>query len=188
MKKSDKKSGRCWRGYKPKKGSTPYAPGSCVKEANARMGKVLANALGLTEEEEKITDLASANRHIKDKQKNFQTEFENFYKKDEPKTKTPKKPKIKDHTTYQDMGRMLAEMKGLIKSGLKTLAKTAVVKKAVKATGDAIAKSGSKDVAKAETGEASGESPEKLAKTMKTAGRKLKMGQAIRSFAGEDDK
>jgi hypothetical protein len=25
-------SERCWPGYKPKPGKTPYSPGSCVKE------------------------------------------------------------------------------------------------------------------------------------------------------------
>ena len=27
--------GRCWPGYKPKPGKTPYSPGSCVKESAA---------------------------------------------------------------------------------------------------------------------------------------------------------
>lgn len=45
-KKSTKKS-RCWKGYKPKPGSTPYADGSCIKEANVNMGRVMAEALGL---------------------------------------------------------------------------------------------------------------------------------------------
>ena len=76
------------------------------------------------------------------------------------------------HTVYQDMGMMLAEMRGLIK-------------KAVKAVGTKIADSGSRDVASAETGEASGESPEQSAKTMKRAGRKLKLGQAIKSLGGD---
>ena len=30
------KKGRCWAGYKPKKGSTPYAKGSCVKVSEAK--------------------------------------------------------------------------------------------------------------------------------------------------------
>jgi len=47
-KKTTKKS-RCWTGYKPKPGSTPYAPGSCVKEANINLGRVIAEVLGLTE-------------------------------------------------------------------------------------------------------------------------------------------
>lgn len=45
--KKSKKKSRCWTGYKPKPGSTPYAPGSCIKEANMNLGRVIAEALGL---------------------------------------------------------------------------------------------------------------------------------------------
>ena len=48
-KKNTKKKSRCWTGYKPKPGSTPYAPGSCIKEANMRIGRVIADALDLYE-------------------------------------------------------------------------------------------------------------------------------------------
>ena len=37
-KKSKKKKTRCWTGYKPKPGSVPYAPGSCIKEGYQRLG------------------------------------------------------------------------------------------------------------------------------------------------------
>jgi len=30
--KKKKKKGRCWTGYKPTPGVTPYAPGSCKKK------------------------------------------------------------------------------------------------------------------------------------------------------------
>jgi len=32
MANKKKKKSRCWRGYKPKPGSVPYSPGSCIKE------------------------------------------------------------------------------------------------------------------------------------------------------------
>jgi hypothetical protein len=41
-KKAGKKKTRCWTGYKPKPGSVPYAPGSCIKETYQRMGKLLS--------------------------------------------------------------------------------------------------------------------------------------------------
>tara|TARA_R110002074_G_scaffold118955_1_gene251921 strand:+ start:1893 stop:2300 length:408 start_codon:yes stop_codon:yes gene_type:complete len=41
-KKEAKRKTRCWTGYKPKKGSTPYAKGSCVKETYQRIGKLLS--------------------------------------------------------------------------------------------------------------------------------------------------
>ena len=31
MRKTKKKKGRCWSGYKPVKGKKPYSPGSCRK-------------------------------------------------------------------------------------------------------------------------------------------------------------
>lgn len=46
--KSSKKS-RCWKGYKPKPGSTPYADGSCIKEANVQLGRAIAKSLGIEE-------------------------------------------------------------------------------------------------------------------------------------------
>lgn len=46
--KSSKKS-RCWKGYKPKPGSTPYADGSCIKEANVQLGRAVAKSLGIEE-------------------------------------------------------------------------------------------------------------------------------------------
>ncbi len=41
MKNPKNKKTRCWTGYKPKKGSTPYAKGSCIKEAYFAVGKIL---------------------------------------------------------------------------------------------------------------------------------------------------
>ena len=37
-KKSEKKKGRCWKGYKPTPGKVPYSPGSCMKESYQRLG------------------------------------------------------------------------------------------------------------------------------------------------------
>ena len=34
--KSKKKKGRCWKGYKPTPGKTPYSPGSCMKEGEEK--------------------------------------------------------------------------------------------------------------------------------------------------------
>ena len=37
-----KKKSRCWKGYKPTPGKTPYSPGSCMKESfYDRMGALL---------------------------------------------------------------------------------------------------------------------------------------------------
>ena len=41
LEEAKKKKGRCWTGYKPKAGSVPYSPGSCVKEAYKLIGLAL---------------------------------------------------------------------------------------------------------------------------------------------------
>ena len=40
-KKLKKKKTRCWRGYKPTPGKTPYSPGSCMKEAYIAIGRLM---------------------------------------------------------------------------------------------------------------------------------------------------
>lgn len=36
---TEKKKGRCWKGYKPTPGKKPYSKGSCMKEAKKLVGK-----------------------------------------------------------------------------------------------------------------------------------------------------
>jgi len=55
MRGSKKKRGRCWSGYKPAPGSTPYSKGSCVKEAYKRLGFVIAE-YALTKPDQEISD------------------------------------------------------------------------------------------------------------------------------------
>jgi hypothetical protein len=50
-----KKKGRCWSGYKPAPGSTPYSKGSCVREAYKRLGFVIAE-YALTKPDQDVSD------------------------------------------------------------------------------------------------------------------------------------
>ena len=88
-----KKRGRCWTGYKPKPGSVPYSPGSCVKEAYK-----LGIGLALIEAEEKpkkpkramdipVTNGASAKEFLRTRREEYGRAVRDFYKK-EPKDKS----------------------------------------------------------------------------------------------------
>lgn len=81
------------------------------------------------------------------------------------------KKKNESSETYQDMGMLIAEMMGLVKS---------VAKK----VGQKVVDSGNKKIKDAETGEASGQSDSEVRKTAASGHRRLKIGQAIKSIGG----
>jgi len=91
LEEAKKKKGRCWTGYKPRAGSVPYSPGSCVKEAYKLIG------LALIEAEEKpkkpkramdipVTNGASAKEFLRTRREEYGRAVRDFYKK-EPKKK-----------------------------------------------------------------------------------------------------
>ena len=58
MKGANKKRGRCWSGYKPAPGSTPYSKGSCVREAYKQLGFVIAEVYRREMSNRKATERA----------------------------------------------------------------------------------------------------------------------------------
>lgn len=43
--KNNKKKGRCWKGYKPTPGKTPYSKGSCMKESVFQAYRMLGSLI-----------------------------------------------------------------------------------------------------------------------------------------------
>lgn len=92
------------------------------------------------------------------------------------------KKKNESSETYQDMGMLIAEMMGLVKNVVKAAAKTKAVRSVAQKVGQKVVDSGNKKIKDAETGEASGQSPDKVRDTAMSGHRRLKVGQAIKSI------
>ena len=126
LEEAKKKKGRCWTGYKPKAGSVPYSKGSCVKEGYKLLGLALIEAI----ERKKLnykdeTDRAiAADKKLKAARTKFKTakpgskdqtsaltrqERALKVKQGRLKRAADKMDFIKSHTSYQQIGDLLAE-------------------------------------------------------------------------------
>ena len=126
LEEAKKKKGRCWTGYKPKPGSVPYSKGSCVKEGYKLLGLALIEAI----ERKKLnykgeTDRAiAADKKLKTARGNFRTakpgskdqtsaltrqERALKVKQGRLKRAADKMDSIQSHTSYQQIGDVLAE-------------------------------------------------------------------------------
>ena len=85
LEEAKKKKGRCWTGYKPKAGSVPYSPGSCVKEAYKLIGLALIDEEDgpVTRDVKKFAKKKEAESIAKTKK-----DYEAVYGKPKPKRKS----------------------------------------------------------------------------------------------------
>ena len=126
LEEAKKKKGRCWTGYKPKPGSVPYSKGSCVKEGYKLLGLALIEAI----ERKKLnykgeTDRAiAADKKLKTARGNFRTAKPGSKDQTSALTRQQRALKVKQgrlkraakkmgsiqsHTSYQQLGDLLAE-------------------------------------------------------------------------------